>query len=177
MEDINIVLHDSIPGPQVELPGPGLSISPSKPENSAPADDRHLPHRRHHRVPPQNAQRAPVELAVHESEVESHKQPNIAQRGRPVDPLGPAHQLGSGLGPCREWVVDHCHHAEARRREIGGGGPDDLHRRWVGPGDDVVEVEAEVAELLFLEAERRRIQDPGVAITGFWFLGGDERER
>ncbi|CAI0402650.1 unnamed protein product [Linum tenue] len=95
----------------------------------------------------------------------------------PPLPLGPAHQLGSGLGPCREWVVDHCHHAEARRREIGGGGPDDLHRRWVGPGDDVVEVEAEVAELFFLEAERRRRQDPGVAITGFWFLGRDERER
>ncbi|KAM7500280.1 hypothetical protein LguiA_024694 [Lonicera macranthoides] len=54
MEDIDVVLHNSIPTCEINSMSPGLSIPSSKPEQPTPSDDRHLPHLRHHRIPSQN---------------------------------------------------------------------------------------------------------------------------
>ena len=45
MEDINIVLNNSIKASSVEAVSPGLSVPSGEPEEPTSSDDRHLSHR------------------------------------------------------------------------------------------------------------------------------------
>ena len=78
--------------------------------------------------------------------------------------MGSSYQLGAGLGSHSQGIVHRKHRAEHRRRLVGHGGLSDSHGGGFRAADDVVEVEVEVAELLFLEAHRFRRKVPGETV-------------
>ncbi|KAF8035583.1 hypothetical protein BT93_C1574 [Corymbia citriodora subsp. variegata] len=168
MEDINIVLHDGVPGLAVERVRLCPCVPAGEPKGPAPADDRHLPHAGGHRVPAEHAQRAPVVLPLAEHVVLHHEQAEFVLRRQRVDPLGPPHLLGAHLGAFGQRVVDHDHGAEPRGRRVGHLGLGDAHGGRVGPAHDVVEEEVEVAQLLLLEPELLREEAPreGMRVCG-----------
>ncbi|PON38511.1 hypothetical protein TorRG33x02_344870 [Trema orientale] len=72
MENINIVLNNSIPSFEINCMSPGLSIASSEPKEPTSTYDRHLSHLRKHSVSPQDAESATIVLPFGEDIVESH---------------------------------------------------------------------------------------------------------
>ena len=151
MESINIILHNRISWFDVKAVSPRLNIPTCISENPTPADDRHLPHLREDCVSSQNTESTAVILSLHESKVHHHQQTKFLLRGRCVHSLSSSHQLGAGFGPHSQGIVQNRHPAEQRRRLVGHGGLRHSHDGGVGAGNDVMEVEVEVDELLTLE--------------------------
>ncbi|CBI29982.3 unnamed protein product, partial [Vitis vinifera] len=89
-------------------------------------------------VSTQNTESTAVVLALHESKIQHHQEAHFLLRRRCVYSLGSSYQLGAGLG--------------------------DSHGGGFRAADYVVEVEVEVAELLFLEAYRFRRKVPGETV-------------
>ncbi|CAN0879137.1 hypothetical protein LINGRAHAP2_LOCUS12873, partial [Linum grandiflorum] len=172
MENIDIILNNSIPSLKVKNPSLRLRIPSRKPEKPAAADHRHLPHRRHQGIPPQHTQRAPVILPFHKHKIKRHKQTHLRLRGRSINPLGPAHHLGRRLRPNSQWVVHHVCHAKACGGSVAGGGLGYRDCGRVGPVAGVVEVEVEVTELLLLETECGRGEHARESAAGFGFRNG-----
>ncbi|CAN0927586.1 hypothetical protein LINGRAHAP2_LOCUS35987 [Linum grandiflorum] len=166
MENIHIILNHSIPSLEIKPVSLRLSVPSSKPENPTPSDHRHLPHSGERTVPPQNAQIAAVVLPFLESKIQHHQETELALGRGSVDPLGPAHELRAWVGPYCQRVVHHDHQPEGRARGVGRlrSGHGDCGR--VGPADDVVEVEFEVGELFFSEAEFFRVEGFGEGGVG-----------
>ncbi|CAN0879138.1 hypothetical protein LINGRAHAP2_LOCUS12873, partial [Linum grandiflorum] len=172
MENIHIILNNSIPSLDVENPSLRLRIPSRKPKKPAATDHRHLPHRRHHGVPPQHTQRAPVILPFHKYKIKRHKQAHLRLRGRPINTLGPAHHLGRRLRPNSQRVVHHGRHSKPRGGSVAGLGLGYRDHGRVGPADNVVEVEVEVTELLLLETECGRGEHARESAAGFGFRNG-----
>ena len=145
MQNVDIILNNSIQRFEVKEMSPRVHIPSREPEHAAAPDDRHLPHGREHRVPAQHAERASVEFSLQEGEIERHHEPRPAQVGRGVDPLRSPHDLGARVGAGGEGVVHQHHDAEAGGGGVGGGGLGHADGGGAAPADDVVEVEVEVA--------------------------------
>ena len=154
MQSINIILHNCISWFDVEAVSPRLNIPTCKSEKPTPADDRHLPHLREDGVSSQNTESTAVILALHESKIQRHQQAHFLLPRRRIYSLSSSYQLGAGFGSHSQRIVHHKHVAERRHQRVAHGGLSDPHGGGVRVGDDVVEVEVEVTELLVLEANR-----------------------
>ena len=131
---------------------PGLSIATSKSEKPTAADDRHLPHPREYCVSSQDTETTAVIFAIHERKSQRHQESHFLLRRRCIYSLRSSYKLGAGFGSHSQRIVHHKHRAEKRRRFVGHGSVGDFHGGGFCAGDDVMEVEVEVAELLCLEA-------------------------
>uniref|UniRef100_F6HLG0 Uncharacterized protein n=1 Tax=Vitis vinifera TaxID=29760 RepID=F6HLG0_VITVI len=112
------------------------------------ADDQHLPHLSEDGVSAQNIKSTIVILALHENKIQHHQQAYFRLQRRCV--LGFSHHLGVRFGSLGQEIVHHEH----RRRLVGHGGLSNSHGDGFRGADNVVEVEVEVAELLFVETHR-----------------------
>ena len=69
MEDINIILHNSITSFEVKVMSFCLSIASRKPEKPTPTNNWHLSNTRKHTVSPKNAEGAAIILPFRENKV------------------------------------------------------------------------------------------------------------
>jgi len=74
MEDVDVVLHYSIPSLRIKRVSLRLSIPTCEPESLASSNDWHFPHGGEHRIPPQQAQRAAIVFSFREHQVHYHQQ-------------------------------------------------------------------------------------------------------
>jgi len=131
-----------------------LSVPTCEPKKPASSYDWHFPHGGEHRIPPQQAQRAAIELPFRELQVHYHQQGRFLLGRRPVYSLGLSHEFGSGFGAHCQWVVDHRYESEKRGGRVGGLGLRHSDGGGVWAADNVVEEEVKVAELLLLQSQR-----------------------
>ncbi|RDX57981.1 hypothetical protein CR513_62740, partial [Mucuna pruriens] len=179
MHNINIVLNNSIPSLEIKPMSSSLSIAPSKPEESTPTNNRHLPDLVEDAVPPQDGDGAAIVLPFNEGKVHGHEKINLALRSRGVEPLSLSHQLGTQLGPQRQRIVDHVHQAEGRRGVQLRRRRNNRHRRGVASAHYVVPVEPEMAQL-FLPLKTQHLAvycapELGVILT-LDDVAGEEKE-
>lgn len=146
MSDINIILNHSVPSTTIQLNSVGQAIPTSGPEHPGAAHHRHLPHVVHRRVPPDDAQRAPVVGPSREDQVHDHQESELVLARPGIDALRFPDCGRRGLRALRQRVVHYRRHAEHGEGRLNGLGDAD-GGRLAGRGradDDVVEVEVEV---------------------------------
>uniref|UniRef100_F6HLG2 Uncharacterized protein n=1 Tax=Vitis vinifera TaxID=29760 RepID=F6HLG2_VITVI len=110
--------------------------------------------------------------ALYENKIQHHQQAHFRLQHRCVYSLGSSHHLGVRVESLSEEIVHHEHHAEHHRQLVGHGGLNNSHSGGFRAIDDVVEVEVEVVELLFLEAHRYGIKISGETVGILTGVGG-----
>ncbi|KAL1090581.1 hypothetical protein V6Z11_D07G099100 [Gossypium hirsutum] len=121
-------------------------------EKAATADDRHLPHRREHRVPPQRLRALQLYLpSTKASSLPLTNQQRLALRMRKSPCAFPTSlEFRSGS---RQRVINHHDSAETSLGFVRQGCTGDPDSSGISSADDVVEVEVKMAEFLSFEAE------------------------
>ncbi|KAL2337659.1 hypothetical protein Fmac_012105 [Flemingia macrophylla] len=154
MENINGVLNNGITSGEIKGMSPSLSIASSKPEESTPSNDRHLPDLVEDTVPAQDGDGAAIVLAFNKSEVHSHEKSHLALGGGGVEPLSLPHKLRAQLGAQGQRVVDHVDQPKGRGG-VNLRGRWNNHDRCGTPSTlYVVPIELELAELFLFQAQQ-----------------------
>lgn len=98
MHDMDIILHDGVTCGEIKPNGPRQGVPPCEAEETAAADDGHLPHRVERRVAAQYGEDAAVELPRREGQVHCHEKAHLILGRRGVHALGPTYELGVHVG-------------------------------------------------------------------------------
>lgn len=150
MENINIELHDSVTIAHVKSMSACFCISTCKPEKPTSSNDRHLSHRRHHRIPANYTQRATIILSFYKYVVHNHQQTHFVYACWCIHPLCSTHQPRVPFRADGQRVVDHADVTKTGGGSaVGSGGFNDPDGGGVGATNYVMEVETKVAQFLF----------------------------
>ena len=145
MEDINIILHNSITSFEVNLMSICLSIASCKPEKPTSTNNRHLSDAGKHIVSPQNAKGATIILPFCENKVQRHQKTKFTLWCRCINPLCSSYKLWADLGLYGQRVIHHCDQPKWWEGFLSNGCSDNWNSSWVSSTDYVMEVEVKVA--------------------------------
>lgn len=110
MHDVDVVLDNGVAGLEVQGVRPGLGVAAGEAEGAGAADHRHLPDVVQGAVAAEHGDHAAVVGAVGEHQVHCLEEAQLGLVRAHVQPLGPAHGLGLGLGPLRQRIVHDVDH-------------------------------------------------------------------
>ena len=156
MEDVNIVLHNSVPCLVIETILLQISKATCQLENPTSANNRQFSFVLEYQVPTQQAQSAAIELPFREHQVEEHHQGNLVLVWKPVQSLSLSDNFVPGIRPNGQRVVGYCQESEKRGGSVGPLGLCNLHCCGLGPACNVVQEEVKVEQLLLFQTQRIR---------------------